>query len=481
VKVLELFCGSGALARGFLDAGIEITMAFDSSADACASYEANLGARPIQMGAQDLLRMLRSGWSAGAVDLLVADPPCAPWSRAGKREGLDDPRDTLEETIEIIRLIRPLAYLVGNVPGLQDSTHWPVVQKTIGSLSRAGYCVQDFAELDAVRYGVPQFRNRPFWYGHLAGPCISWPTPTHGDPTKLKQHGLRLPGVETLKPWVTCAEALGHLPVEEMGRLVRVREPERVLLREKKTSSGARSARRVPQSLRLGDPGEPASTLTARPARAGSGDSVVLALHPRHPISQPDAPAFGIGASDGGGAKGGRLLAIGEPAAPPVVRDQALMGDRLGEADAPSAAVTAKASRVGAGAAVVLVWPWPRPATTVCAGLDRLSPPGRSGSHGQPQSENAIVLSQKAATILQGLPENWVFMGDSRKARWGQLGQALPPPVAAAIARSVLACFRQLPEEIRVRVLGPPVKKASRSRKAPAIQADLPHVEGARA
>src|SRR5262249_38925356 len=150
MRALELFCCSGGMAEGFRRAGLAFDLAFDFSADACASYEANLGHRPVQMDVRDLLRMARAGWSPGPIDLLVADPPRTPWSRAGKRKGLSDERDMLRSTIELIEALRPKAYLIGNVPGLDETGHVSAVQSTIGTLSRAGYCVADFASLDAA-------------------------------------------------------------------------------------------------------------------------------------------------------------------------------------------------------------------------------------------------------------------------------------------------------------------------------------------
>ena len=167
--ILELFSCSGGMAEGLRRAGLVVDMAFDFDSDACDSYETNLGHRPVQIDVRDLVRMARAGWSPGPIDLLVADPPCTPWSRAGKRRGTDDERDMIEDTVELVRLLRPRAYLIANVPGLDDGPNWPTVQRTIGSLSRDGYCVADFVRLDAADFGVPQHRIRPFWYGHRGG------------------------------------------------------------------------------------------------------------------------------------------------------------------------------------------------------------------------------------------------------------------------------------------------------------------------
>ena len=54
-----------------------------------------------------------------------------------------------------------------------------------------------------------------------------------------------------------------------------------------------------------------------------------------------------------------------------------------------------------------------------------------------PDGYNAIVLSERAAAILQGFPDGWRFCGETKSARWSQLGQAVPPAVAEAIGRAV--------------------------------------------
>jgi len=109
MNVLELFPCSGGMAEGLRRAGIEITMAFDHDADACVSYAQNLGHAPVRMDVRHMLRMAEAGWRPPPIDLLVADPPCTPWSRAGKRKGQEDARDLIDETVELVRLLEPFA------------------------------------------------------------------------------------------------------------------------------------------------------------------------------------------------------------------------------------------------------------------------------------------------------------------------------------------------------------------------------------
>jgi site-specific DNA-cytosine methylase len=56
---------------------------------------------------------------------------------------------------------------------------------------------------------------------------------------------------------------------------------------------------------------------------------------------------------------------------------------------------------------------------------------------------NAVKLSELAGTILQGFPENWVFAGKTKRSRWSQIGQAMPPPMAEAVGRSIAAALRK--------------------------------------
>lgn len=338
IRAVELFCCAGGMAEGFRRAGIAFDLAFDRDADACDSYEANLGHRPVQVDAHDLVRLARSGMRIPGLDLLVADPPCTPWSRAGKRQGLDDPNDCLRVTVELITLWRPRAYLLGNIPGLDDSVNLPVIHEVFAPLREAGYCTADYRSLDAADYGVPQHRVRPFWFGHLSGSCLRWPLATHCDPVALATQPMFR---GELRPWVTCAEALAHLPAEERGHTI------------------ARDDA-WPWS-------RPATTVTADPRLAPPGHHGKSWLSP---------------------------------------------------------------------------WPWGRPSTTLCARAT-LAPPGRNGRDGTSQdtAPGAVKLSERAATLLQGFPDTWKFCGKTKGSRWAQLGMAMPPPLAHAVATAIARWF----------------------------------------
>lgn len=452
MRAAEFFGCAGGMAEGFRRAGIIFALSFDFSADACRSYAANLGHAPVQMDVRDVLRLKRSGVSFGRLDLIVADPPCTPWSRAGKRQGLEDEADMLLETCELIAELRPTCWLIGNVPGLDDSTNADAVAQTIGKLSRL-YDV-DYAKLNASSYGVPQHRVRPFWFGRPRGSePIRWPATTHGAPGNLA-----IPGAE-LKPWVTCRDALSHLPLEQLGRPVRVKWKRDTDHKTATPDAPAPTATRNTHgdgallSRERACNGEQLGSIPDRPARVvgtsilSDGNILVTPeaaqrptkrkrpFHHAHPATQSEEPARTLTTKsrEGGAGGGGLLLAAnheGRNNHPPST------------ADNPARTVTG--SDGGGVKGHTLTWPWDVPATTVTSD-DRLPPPGHHPESGSVLSvlsvPNAVVLSEQARAILQGFPPGWQFLSDTKRGRAAMIGMAMPPPMAEAVARSIVSWF----------------------------------------
>lgn len=456
---IELFSCAGGMGEGFRRAGIVFDLAFDFAPAHCDSYEKNLGHRPICMDVRQLLEMVRAGWRA-EIRLLVADPPCTPWSRAGKRKGTEDDRDMLVDTCELIRRLRPQRYLIGNVPGLDDAPNWHIVQRVIGSLGAEGYCCADFAALDAANYGVPQHRIRPFWFGHLDGPCIQWPAPTHADPDHAAHPSL--PGIAPLLPWVSCREALGHLPPDELGRPVNLRrrdcnsdqhgsvldKPARVVGTSSLSDGNViveHPAQARGQITAFGDHHKP--SVADRPARSITrnthGDGTVL-INDRHMPSAADQPKPApVVTAKEDRVKTGLALEMESGQKKRRGSTQGAQWSRVGAVDAPAPTVLTDTDRA-TGNGVKIEWPWPRPSTTIQRD-ERIPPPGHHDENwdgGTRSMPGAVILSEKAAAILQGFPEDWHFAGKSKRERWSQIGQAMPPPLAHAVGGAVAAQMR---------------------------------------
>ena len=151
-KVLDLFSGAGGLSLGFWAAGFDV-LGVDSSPDAAKSYSLNFG-RAICSDLNDMNEYPEA-------DVLVAGPPCQPWSRAGKRLGENDGRDGFEITLRWVKSTAPVAIVVENVPDISRTGSRQHLDYFEASLTTLGYQVAEHI-LNAADYGVPQNRRRLF-------------------------------------------------------------------------------------------------------------------------------------------------------------------------------------------------------------------------------------------------------------------------------------------------------------------------------
>lgn len=161
---IELFAGCGGLSTGLLDAGYDVRLGVDVDAPSLVAFEHNhayRGTRSMQADVSKLTgEMLLKAAGLDAVDLLSGGPPCQPFSIAGRRLGLSDPRGHLiAEFVRLAGELRPRVVLLENVPALSTSHNGDVVKATQAELEALGYVVQ-WRILNAADYGVPQARKR---------------------------------------------------------------------------------------------------------------------------------------------------------------------------------------------------------------------------------------------------------------------------------------------------------------------------------
>lgn len=138
---------------------------------------------PRAWGIDDLLdkHTQELGLLRGAgIDLVAGGPPCQGFSFAGRRNP-DDPRNLLfKRYLEFVRLIKPTAVLLENVPGmavahgiaksverrLRGDVSGSYFEMLAHELDRMGYDVEGRI-IDASRFGVPQKRTRLIVVGIL--------------------------------------------------------------------------------------------------------------------------------------------------------------------------------------------------------------------------------------------------------------------------------------------------------------------------
>lgn len=170
-NVLDLFCGSGGLSKGFEWAGYKIIAANDNFNSACETYKNNHKKTLLIEGditRKEIKEKLYQSIKNKKIDIIIGGPPCQGFSYAGKRI-IDDPRNFLfKEFVEIVKKIKPKAILVENVEGILTSNDGKTFESIKESFSELGYKMHG-KKLLAVKFGVPQKRKRVVMIGVLKG------------------------------------------------------------------------------------------------------------------------------------------------------------------------------------------------------------------------------------------------------------------------------------------------------------------------
>ena len=189
-RSISLFSGAMRLDIGLMQAGIDIRVGQDFN-DACIQTMQANGHNGIagdiqQITSEEILQ--KAGMKVGEPFLICGGPPCQPFSTAGKRLGINDPRGSLfKEFVRMIDEIRPRFFVMENVKGIMSSplkdangenTNKKVLDVSLEGFRRLNYKTV-YGVVDAVNYGVPQFRERFVLIGSRDDEAIFLPAPTH--------------------------------------------------------------------------------------------------------------------------------------------------------------------------------------------------------------------------------------------------------------------------------------------------------------
>lgn len=152
--VVDLFSGCGGLAHAARSLGFHHLTLVEANERCVATLKLN--------GFNNIIhdKLERTDLSVFRdADLLVAGPPCQPWSIGGKSIGEEDSRNLWSATIRAIHDVQPKAFLIEMVDGFLrpkfDTTRWQL----IADLQALGYKVQ-ISKVNARDYGIPQYRRR---------------------------------------------------------------------------------------------------------------------------------------------------------------------------------------------------------------------------------------------------------------------------------------------------------------------------------
>ena len=153
------------MSEGFRQAGYQIVAGSDFDPDACATYALNFPEAKVLTGdirESSVRRKLIA--TAALSEIVVGGPPCQAFSQVRNHNRLiDDPRNSLyREFVRIVAKVEPLAFVMENVPGLEQMG---VKEQVLEDLSING-AYRVFAQaVDSADFGVPQARRRIVFIG----------------------------------------------------------------------------------------------------------------------------------------------------------------------------------------------------------------------------------------------------------------------------------------------------------------------------
>lgn len=231
LNVVSLFTGALGLDLGFLAAGFALRFATDIDPDCQRTATANVPWVPYILGdfdtitTADILKV--SGLKEDEVDVLIGGPPCQPFSTAGKRQGLMDPRSSpLTGFVRAVRELRPKAFVMEEVTGLQSARlkHVSIAERArrplqpeeergsafkviVEMLESTGYQLTS-GVVNAADFGAPQVRERVVFIGMRKG-VPEMPRPSHSARNGNGFFDSALP------PWHTFWEATADLPQDK--------------------------------------------------------------------------------------------------------------------------------------------------------------------------------------------------------------------------------------------------------------------------
>jgi len=409
VRVLDLFCGMGGLSLGAALAleGAEVH-GVDIDPDAVSTYNLNLNGLGCRAEVADLL----SWRPSGEYDIVVGGPPCQPFSVANTvRVGEAHPLfPTFRRYFELVRAVRPAAFVLENVKGLLTQRFRPLLEEQLGSLA-ADYRIRH-AVLNAAHYGVPQRRERLIAVGvrRDAGAAPALPAPTHAE--------AEAPALtRRLHRWLTVREAIGDL----------LEAPPAVVHRG---HSGGRKA-----SVVADGPSYTVGTMSS----GGRGRTTMYLLVLDHDtgekklLAPPDRPGTTVTEKH----RSGQLVEV--PWMPYQDKHPPLGPDE------PSRAVWSHVAKASRDLLIPLDWP-----ALAILSDGNLRPDG----HHDSLSRSLIYrrLTVRECMRLQSFPDWWRFPGSvSGSRRYKLVGEAVPPVLAyrlaVALGRALGLPTREPPRE----------------------------------
>lgn len=202
-RIIDLFSGVGGLSYGFsILKNFEVVLANEIDKETSKAYMLNYpDVTMINCDINNLTdEQIKTIIKDNSIDIIIGGPPCQSYSTLGKRK-LDSRANLFMQYKRILNMIKPKIFVFENVTGLLSMDKGRLFQQIQKEFSELGYQLK-YKVLNAVDFGVPQYRERVFLVGCLGENNYQYPIPLYG---------------KGLKNYITMKDALGDLPVLKSG------------------------------------------------------------------------------------------------------------------------------------------------------------------------------------------------------------------------------------------------------------------------
>jgi len=189
--MIDLFAGAGGLSQGLQASGFHPLYANEIVPQYARTYQLNHpntrvdGSDIREVSAEAIREEL--GIPKGELDLLAGGPPCQGFSvNAPVRSEHDQRNHLFREFLRFVAEFCPRAVLIENVPGLVSFQNGATLSAILDSLKQLDYCA-DVRILYAPHFGVPQTRWRTVVIGlrESGRPLAAFPEPLAVAPVRI--------------------------------------------------------------------------------------------------------------------------------------------------------------------------------------------------------------------------------------------------------------------------------------------------------
>ncbi len=191
LSMIDLFAGAGGLSEGLREAGFHALYANEIKKRYSETYALNhpntiIDPKDIRkVDARAIRKRLKI--KRDQLDLIAGGPPCQGFSiNAPVRSANDERNHLFREFLRFVDEFYPRAVLIENVPGLVSFEGGQTLQAILTILNKHGY-EADVRILYAPHYGVPQTRWRTVIIGVRGGISVAkaFPEPTYNAPIRV--------------------------------------------------------------------------------------------------------------------------------------------------------------------------------------------------------------------------------------------------------------------------------------------------------